>query len=85
MHARTVRKTAVYKRAYYNICTWGVGFVGGSLRILYDKPYLKAKCKRLGLAVSGSKEQLVFRIRDYKRAVLKQKLDQSLGSSGSIE
>lgn len=70
---------AKYKQEYYRISTWGVGFVGGSRRILYVKPYLKGKCKRLGLANSGSKEQLVFRIRDYKRAVLKQKLEQNLG------
>jgi hypothetical protein len=71
-----LRARANYRKAYYIACAWGVEYHAG-YRMVYKKFYLKDICRAHGLRVSGSVNQLLFRIRDRKRDVLERACNNS--------
>jgi hypothetical protein len=64
-----LRARANYKKAYRNTRSWGVEYHAGYFCVI-KKAVLKDKCRDQGLHVSGTVNQLLFRIRDHKRDVL---------------
>ena len=70
------RAHANYKKAMSNTIGWGVRYKNG-FRFEYKNWVLKDECRKLGLRVSGTKTQLLFRIRDHTRDALRRKCDNS--------
>ena len=71
-----VRALGMYKRERRRIGSWGVTYAQG-FRWTHGVPVLKDVCRRHGLRVSGTRNALLFRIRDHKAGTLSGRRGQS--------
>ena len=71
-HIMYLRAHASYKKEMRRANWWGVRYENG-YKYTWKARVLKDFCRSYGLRVSGTKSDLVFRIRDHKRSGLEQK------------
>ena len=76
-----LRATANYRKACYIACAWGVKYkvnkYNAGYQSVHKKCFLKKICRAHGLRVSGSVNQLLFRIRVHKHDVLERACNNS--------
>ena len=71
------RAMTVYRKAHLRIGRWGVTERGSRIWT-YKKSFLNDLCRSYHLKISGTKNELLFRIRDHMRDGLSKKRDRSV-------
>ena len=71
-HIMYVRAREIYKAAYEHAQRWGV-LERGEYQSIYKAAFIKDICRSYGLKVSGTRDELLFRLRNHKKAMLDRK------------
>jgi hypothetical protein len=76
-HIMYLRARGIYKEAMNNARKWGVT-ERGEYRFIKTVSFLKDMCRSYGLKVSGTRDELLFRLRNHKKTMLDRKLSGAL-------